>query len=83
MRRLTGEPGFTMPYWNYPDPAARALPPRYRIGECGKQMSVGVCVCVVSAELSLVSREVAGDFKLQFERICGLYGRIGSKIDVF
>jgi hypothetical protein len=30
VRRLTGEPGFTMPYWNYTDPAARSLPPEFR-----------------------------------------------------
>ena len=30
VRRLTGEAGFTMPYWNYGDPASRALPPEFR-----------------------------------------------------
>jgi tyrosinase len=30
VRRLTGEARFTMPYWNYGDPASRALPPEFR-----------------------------------------------------
>jgi len=31
VRRLTGEPHFTMPYWNYIDPASRALPEEFRL----------------------------------------------------
>jgi tyrosinase len=33
VRSISGEPRFTMPYWNYIDPANRALPPQFRSPE--------------------------------------------------